>query len=246
MARKASRDLGEAPSLFAPDVREAAVPHYHEHRRRLRERFESAGPEALADYELLELLLFRIIPRRDTKPLAKALIRRFGDLSAVLGADPARIAEVEGAGPSVALELSIVQAVALRAAKSEVRRESVTTWSKLADYCRKSLQHATREQFRVLYLDVKNQMIADELMGEGTSDHAPVYPREVVRRALELQASSMILVHNHPSGDPSPSTADVAITKEIMAAAKTMGMKVHDHVVVGRAGVASLKSLGLI
>lgn len=250
MARKGrdagGRDLGEAPSLFAPDKIETEVPHYHEHRRRLRTRFESAGAEALADYELLELLLFRIIPRRDTKPLAKALIQRFGDLSAVLGADPARIAEVDGAGPSVALELNVMHAVAKRAAKAEVQRTSVTSWSKLAEYCRVQLQHATREQFRVLYLDIKNQIIADEIMGEGTIDHAPVYPREVVRRALELQAAAMILVHNHPSGDPSPSAADVAVTKEIMAAAKVMGMKVHDHVVVGRAGTASLKSLGLI
>ncbi|MES1201377.1 MAG: DNA repair protein RadC [Pseudomonadota bacterium] len=226
---------------------EPAKPHYHDHRTRLRERFEQAGAEALADYELLELLLFRVIPRRDTKPLAKALIQRFGDISAVLGAPAHLIAEVEGAGPSVASELKVVQAVLERAGRAELKQRTIIgSWSQLVNYCRTSMAHAPREQFRVLFLDVKNQLIADEILNEGTVDHAPVYPREVARRALELSAASVILVHNHPSGDPSPSAADVQITREIIAAAGAVGVKVHDHLVVGRNGAASFKSLGLL
>ncbi len=237
-SRKA--DSGKTPTL-------SETPHYHEHRTRLRKRFATSGGDALADYELLELLLFRIIPRRDTKPLAKALIARFGDFAAVLAADPARIAEVPGAGESVALELGAIQAAAKRATRIEATRKPlVGSWSKLIDYCRLTLQHETREQFRVLFLDVKNQIIADEILGEGTIDHAPVYPREVVRRALEHRAAALILVHNHPSGDPKPSSADVAVTREIVAAAETLGLKVHDHLVIGKHGHASLKQLGLM
>jgi len=224
-----------------------AKPHYHDHRTRLRERFEQAGADALADYELLELLLFRIIPRRDTKPLAKALIARLGDLSAVLAAEPQRIAEVDGAGPAVAAELKVLQAVLERAGRAELKQRTViSAWSQLLNYCRMSMAHAPREQFRVLFLDVKNQLIADEVLNEGTVDHAPVYPREIARRALELSAASVILVHNHPSGDPTPSKADVQITKEIVAAADAIGVKVHDHLVIGRAGAASFKTLGLL
>lgn len=178
----------------APD----AKPHYHDHRARLRQRFQTAGPEALAEYELLELMLFRVIPRRDTKPLAKALIARFGDLSGVLGAEAARIAEIEGAGAAVALELKIVQAALERAARAEaVKRPVVSSWSALINYCRAAMAQEPREQFRVLYLDRKNQLIADEISGRGTVDQAPVFPREVVRRALELSASALILVRNH-------------------------------------------------
>jgi DNA repair protein RadC len=223
------------------------APHYHNHRERLRGRFSQAGPNALADYELLELLLFRIVPRRDTKPLAKALLARFGDLAGVLGASEGEIARVDGAGPSIALELKITQAVLERAAKAELRRQPViSSWTQLLSYCRASLAHATREQFRVLFLDVKNNLIADELLGEGTIDHAPVYPREVARRALELSAASAILVHNHPSGDPRPSAADVAITREVVAAAKAVGVAIHDHIVIGRDGAASMKALQLM
>lgn len=176
------------------------APHYHEHRTRLRKRFADSGGAALADYELLELLLFRIIPRRDTKPLAKALIARFGDFAAVLAAEPSQIAEVPGAGASVGLELSVVHAAAKRTLKAEaVRKPLVGSWSKLIDYCRVALQHETREQFRVLFLDVKNQVLADDVLGEGTIDHAPVYVREVMRRALKHGAAAMILVHNHPT-----------------------------------------------
>ena len=222
-------------------------PHYHDHRSRLRKRFDDGGPSALADYELLEVLLFRTIPRQDTKPLAKALIEKFGNLAAVLAAPPQRIAEVGGAGPAVAQDLKIVQALIERATKAPLtQRPIVSSWSQLINYCRVSMAHEPREQFRVLFLDVKNRLIADEVMNEGTIDHAPVYPREVARRALELAAAAVILVHNHPSGDPKPSAADVAITREIVAATLAVSVKVHDHLVIGRNGVESFKKLGLL
>ncbi len=226
---------------------EPAKLHYHDHRTRLRKRFEQAGAGALADYEVLELLLFRTIPRRDTKPLAKALIAKFGDLAAVLAAPAGRIAEIEGAGPAVAQDLKIAQALLERAAKAPLtQRTVISSWSQLVNYCRMSMAHASREQFRVLFLDVKNQLIADEVLNEGTIDHAPVYPREVARRALEHSAAAIILVHNHPSGDPKPSAADVAITREIVAALGAVSVKVHDHLVIGRNGAESFKSLGLL
>jgi DNA repair protein RadC len=222
-------------------------PHYLDHRTRLRRRFEEAGPRALADYEILEMLLFRTIPRRDTKPLAKALLAKFGDIAAVLGAPAQRIGEVEGAGTAVAQDLKIVQALLERASRAPLtRRPVIASWAQLVGYCRMTMAHAPREQFRVLFLDVKNQMIADEVLNEGTIDHAPVYPREVARRALELAAAAVILVHNHPSGDPKPSAADVAITREIAAALATVTVKIHDHLVIGRNGVESFKSLGLL
>jgi DNA repair protein RadC len=230
-----------------PPAPQAATPHFHDHRARLRKRFEEGGAGALADYEVLELLLFRTIPRRDTKPLAKALIAKFGDLAAVLAAPAPRIAEVEGAGPAVAQDLKIAQALLERASKAPLtQRPVVSSWSQLVNYCRLAMAHAPREQFRVLFLDVKNQLIADEVLNEGTVDHAPVYPREVARRAIELAAAAVILVHNHPSGDPKPSAADIAITREIVAAANTVGVKVHDHLVIGRNGAESFKSLGLL
>lgn len=258
MRRGKGRAVEDAGALFAPPAAppaarkrsaddDAPAPHYHDHRARLRKRFADNGPDTLADYELLELLLFRIIPRRDTKPLAKALITRFGDFAAVLGAETARIAEVPGAGANVALELKAIQAALERAARIESRRKPhIGSWSKLIEYCRLAMQHETREQFRVLFLDVKNQVIRDEVLNEGTIDHAPVYPREVVRRALQLGAAGIILVHNHPSGDPKPSGADAAITRDIVAAADPLGLKVHDHLVIGRHGHASLKALGLM
>lgn len=237
---------GDAPSRPAPQ-NVPAKPYHSEHRARLRHRFQTGGAAAMPDYELLELLLFRVVPRQDVKPLAKALLARFGDLAAVLGAAPARISEVAGAGPAVALELKVTQAVLERAAQSTAkRRPIISSWSALLDYTRLSMAHAEIEQFRVLFLDRKNQLITDEIMGQGSVDHAPVYPREIVRRALELAASAVILVHNHPSGDPKPSAADLAITREIIAAAKPLGIEVHDHLVVGRHGVASFKSLGLL
>lgn len=222
-------------------------PHYHEHRARLRQRFDEAGPGALADYELLELFLFRTIPRQDTKPLAKALLAKFGTLAAVLGAPVQRIAEVKGAGAAVAQDLKTVQALMERASKGELRKRTpISSWSALVNYCRTAMAHEPREQFRVLFLDAKNQLIADEVMNHGTVDHAPVYPREIARRALELSAAAVILVHNHPSGDPKPSAADIAITRDIVAAAGAVSVKVHDHLVIGRNGAESFKSLGLL
>jgi DNA repair protein RadC len=243
--------IGAPASARAPKHPHARVdapkPHYHDHRARLRQRFDEAGPGALADYELLELMLFRTIPRRDTKPLAKALLARFGDLAAVLAAPAPRIAEVEGAGPAVAQDLKIAQALLERAAKTALaQRTMISSWSQLVDYCRMSMAHEPREQFRVLFLDVKNQLIADEVLNQGTVDHAPVYPREVARRALELSAAAVILAHNHPSGDPRPSAADAAITRDIAAALAAVSIKVHDHLVVGRSGVESFRRLGLL
>lgn len=233
--------------LSAKPKAKADKPHYHDHRARLRARFDEAGAAALADYELLELMLFRTIPRQDTKPLAKALLTKFGDLSAVLAAPVHRIAEVKGAGAAVAQDLKIVQAMLERAMRAPLHQRTViSSWSQLVNYCRVALAHEPREQFRVLFLDAKNQLIADEIMNEGTVDHAPVYPREIARRALEVSAASVILVHNHPSGDPKPSAADLAITREIVAAAETVSVRVHDHLVIGRNGVASFKSLGLL
>jgi DNA repair protein RadC len=248
MTRRRKGDAVEDGALFAfePDAA-AAKPHYHEHRARLRQRFDDAGHAALSDYELLELFLFRTIPRQDTKPLAKLLLQTFGSLPGVLAAPAHLIEKVDGAGPAVARDLKLAQALLERASKAEVRKRAVvSSWSQLLHYCRASMAHAPREQFRVLFLDVKNQLIADEVLNEGTIDHAPVYPREVARRALELSAAALILVHNHPSGDPKPSAADVAITRDIVAAAATVGVKVHDHLVIGRDGEASLRSLGLI
>ncbi|WP_246191251.1 RadC family protein [Aureimonas leprariae] len=217
------------------------------HRDRLRERFAEAGAGALADYELLELLLFRLIPRRDTKPIAKALLARFGSLSEVVNAPVARLAEVPGMGESSALDLRIVAAVNERAMRSAIRsREVLSSWSAVIDYCTAAMAHQTREEFRILFLDRKNGLIADEVQQVGTVDHTPVYPREVVRRALELAATAIILVHNHPSGDPTPSRADIEMTKTIAETAKPLGISIHDHVIVGRSGHVSLKGLRLI
>lgn len=209
--------LDIAPAAPAPRARKAAAtpterPHYHQHRERLRAKFDEAGPAALADYELLELFLFRTIPRQDTKPLAKALLQKFGNLDAVLAAPVQRIAEVKGAGPSVAQDLKIVQALLERASRAPLKQRTViSSWSQLVNYCRMSMAHEPREQFRVLFLDAKNQLIADEVMNEGTVDHAPVYPREVARRSLELSAAAIILVHNHPT-DQSSVTVDHALS----------------------------------
>ena len=226
---------------------DAGRPHFHGHRERLRQRFDEAGHDSLSDYEMLELLLFRAIPRADTKATAKALIGRFGTLQEVLGAPPRRLCEVPGIGPSAARELKIVAAAAQRMLRAEVRNRPVlSSWARLIDYCKAAMAFETREQFRILFLDKKNVLIADEVQQSGTVDHTPVYPREIVRRALELSASAVILVHNHPSGDPTPSPADIDMTRRIVDTAAPLGITVHDHLIIGRDGHASMKGLKLI
>lgn len=239
--------FGEMP--VSPPVAKVAEekPHYLGHRDRLRERFVAGGADALPDYELLELLLFRLIPRSDTKPVAKALLARFGTIAEVLGAPAELLREVKGVGPSVALDLKIVAATAQRMARSAVRgREVLSSWNNVLDYCRAAMAFEAREQFRILFLDKKNGLIADEVQQTGTVDHTPVYPREVVKRALELSATAVILVHNHPSGDTTPSRADIEMTKEIVEAGKRLGIAVHDHLIIGRKGYSSMKGLLLI
>jgi DNA repair protein RadC len=202
---------------------------------------------ALADYELLELLLFRAIPRQDVKPLARRLMARFGDFNHVIAANPARLAEVQGVGPAVIQELKIVEAAAQRMAQAAVLgRDAISSWSDLMTYCKTAMAWRETEQLRILFLDRKNVLIADEAQQKGTVDHVPVYPREVVKRALELNASALILVHNHPSGDPTPSQADILMTQKIIEAADSLGIAVHDHVVIGKASDASFRALGLI
>lgn len=242
--------FGRAAKAVAP-TRKAALPakeeHYHGHRERLRSRFREHGDTALADYEILELLLFRLIPRRDTKPIAKALIERFGSLSGVFGAPAALLQEVKGVGEAVASDLKLISAISHRTLKSELRGKQVlSSWSSVIQYCHAAMAHETREQFRILFLDKRNALIADEVQGRGTVDHTPVYPREVVKRALELSATALILVHNHPSGDPTPSRADIDMTKMIIEAAKPLGIAIHDHIIIGKDGQASLKGLRLI
>jgi DNA repair protein RadC len=217
------------------------------HRERLRARFQQGGADAMPDYELLELTLFAAIPRRDTKPLARALLARFGSFADVIAAPRARLMEVKGAGEAVANHLKLVEAAAHRLARSRVMgRPALSSWSALLDYCTAAMARSEIEEFRVLFLDRKNCLIADEVQNRGTVDHTPVYPREIVKRALELTASAVILVHNHPSGDPTPSKADIQMTREIVAAAKALSIAVHDHLVIGRGGHASFKSLGLL
>lgn len=222
-------------------------PHFHGHRERLRARFKEGGADALADYEMLELLLFRSIPRRDTKQLAKDMIARFGSLSDVLSAPHDRLCEVPGVKSATAVDLSLVRAAADAFTLGRVAgKEVLSSWSQVLDYCRTSMAFGAIEQFRILFLDKKNQLLRDELQQSGTIDHTPVYPREVVKRALELEASALILVHNHPSGDPTPSRADISMTNAIAKAAEPLGVVVHDHVIVARQGHASLRALGLI
>jgi len=222
-------------------------PHYTGHRQRLRERFAKAGAQGIADYELLELVLFRAIPRRDVKPFAKNLIERFGSFGAVLAAAPARLLEIKGVSDAVVSEFKIVQAAALSLSQSQIlNRPALSSWAALIDYCNASMAYNETEQFRILFLDRKNVLIADEIQQKGTIDHTPVYPREVIKRALELGASALILVHNHPSGDPTPSQADIDMTRLIIESAKPLGVSVHDHLVIGKGSHASFKSLGLI
>ena len=241
----AETSLFEKPATFAGPALEP--PHYHGHRQRLRQRFLEAGSDAVSDYELLELILFRAIPQRDVKPLAKTLLAKFGSFPEAIAAPIERLREVDGLGDAAITELKIVQTAAGRLARGQVkRREILSSWSNVLDYCRTAMAFDDTEKFRVLFLDKKNQLIADEVQQTGTVDHTPVYPREVVKRALELAATAVILVHNHPSGDPTPSRADVEMTRAIVEVARPLGIAVHDHIIVGKDGHASLKGLKLI
>jgi len=234
----------EAPFAVEPA---ADVPHYLDHRKRLKEKFLKAGDGALADYELLELVLFAAIPRRDVKPLAKELIARFGGFAGVIAAPPERLAEISGVGDGVIAVLKTVEAAARRLAQGNVlKRPVLTSWDALLDYCAIAMARGTTEEFRILFLDRKNALVADEVHQRGTVDHTPVYPREVMKRALELGASAIILVHNHPSGDPTPSKADIAMTREIQAAAKALRIEVHDHLVIGHGRHVSFRAEGLL
>lgn len=221
-------------------------PHYHGHRERLRQRFREGGGSAVADYELLELVLFQAIPRRDVKPLAKSLVDHFGGFAAVVSASRLALAEA-GLGETTIDALKVIQEASIRVTREHAQARRVFgSGQAVIDYCRAALAHADTEEFHVLFLDRKNGLIAPEKQSRGTVDHAPVYPREVVKRALELGASAIILVHNHPSGDPSPSKADIEMTREVARAAGALGIAVHDHLIIGRSGHASLKALGLI
>ncbi|MGB0681828.1 MAG: RadC family protein [Magnetovibrionaceae bacterium] len=222
-------------------------PHYAGHRERLRNRFLSAGSDSLADYELLELLLFPSIPRRDVKPLAKDLIARFGSFAGVLAAEEKHLAEVKGLGPGAVVAIKVAQASALRLARDQVMNQPVlTSWQALLDYCHAAMAHEKTERFRVLYLNRKNALIADEVQQKGTVDHTPVYPREIVKRALELEATALIMVHNHPSGDPTPSRADIAMTQEVKETSAKLDIVLHDHLIIAKKGHASFKAMGLL
>ena len=246
-------DTKGVTSKVAPDKQLVPTPTHDKkpghlgHRERLRERFLSGGADAMPDYELLELLLFRSIPRQDTKPIAKALIAKFGTFGDVLAAPATRLKEVSGVGDKVIFELKLIQASALGMSRNTVLdKPALTSWTALIDYCTAAMAYDDREQFRILFLDRKNVLIADEVQQRGTVDHTPVYPREVVKRALELSASAIILVHNHPSGDPTPSQADITMTQQIVDVAEKLSITVHDHIIIGRKGHASFKALRLI
>lgn len=246
--------FAEAPLPFLLDEAEPAplptgkTPSYiADHRKRLRNRFIDGGAAAMPDYELLELVLFRAIPRKDVKPLARALMDRFGDFNRVLSAPVARLQDVSGVGQAVITELKIVEASAHRMARSRIMQQHVlASWDALLDYCHTSMAHRETEQFRVLYLDRKNMVIADEEQAKGTVDHVPVYPREVAKRALELNASALILVHNHPSGDPTPSNSDITMTEQINQACTALGLILHDHLIIGKSRELSFRSEGYI
>jgi DNA repair protein RadC len=246
--RKASKPAALAEVSFLPglvsqpaDVSGAAAADGH--RMRMRQRFLKAGPDSLADHEMLEMILFIALPRRDTKPIARELLTRFRTFGGVVGAPLGELTAVEGLGEAGAAALKVVQAAALRMMRQEVASQPVlSTWDRLTGYLTAAMGQERTEQFRVLFLDSRNRLIADEVQGQGTINHAPAYPREVVRRSLELHASAVILVHNHPSGDPAPSREDVTLTAEIARAASMMGITVHDHIIVGRGKWLSLRA----
>jgi DNA repair protein RadC len=238
-------EVSDGEALFASP--EITVDPNAGHRERLRARFLKSGAGSLPDYELLELTLFPAIPRKDTKPLAKRLLARFGSYAEVIAAPRQRLMEIEGVGEAVVNQLKIVEAAAARLTQAHViGKSALSSWTALIDYCMATMARAPAEEFRVLYLDRKNVLIADEVQARGTVDHAPDYPREIIKRALEHGACALILVHNHPSGDPTPSKADIAMTREIVEAAKALKIAIHDHLVIGRGGHASFKTLGLL
>jgi len=240
------KGMAEGQDLFAPAAAEPAPPGHLDHRRRMRERLFAAGPDAFADYELLEMVLFAV-PRIDTKPLAKALIARFGSFGAAIAAPRAELLAVEGMGDAAVAALKVVQAASLRLLRAELRDAPVlSSWDRLLEYLHAALARERVEQVRALFLDNRNRLIADELQGRGTVNHTPLYPREVVRRALELQAAAVILVHNHPSGDPTPSRSDIEMTREVAAAASALGLALHDHVIVGNGRWLSFRQEGLL
>lgn len=235
----------EAVAVPAPSGKQPS--YIADHRQRLRARFMQGGAAAIPDYELLELVLFRAIPRRDVKPLARTLMDRFGDFNRVITASEPRLRDVSGVGDAVIVELKIIEAAAHRMARSRLLRQHVlSSWDALLDYCHTTMAHRETEQFRVIYLDRKNVVIGDEEQGKGTVDHVPVYPREVAKRALELNASALILVHNHPSGDPTPSQADINMTQQIFAACNTLGLTLHDHLIIGKSRELSFRSAGYL
>lgn len=237
--------MPSSPNNLLPGLAEA--PHYHGHRDRLRARFRTAGADALSDYELLEMVLFRALPRRDVKPLAKSLIQAFGSFAETVHAPDARLREIGGLGEAAITEIKLIAAASNRVAKGQLKQRTLlSSWATVIDYCRTAMAFADKEQFRILFLDKRNQLIADEVQQIGTIDHTPVYPREVVKRALELSATAIIMVHNHPSGDPTPSQADIQMTKAVIEVSKPLGIAVHDHIIVGKHGHASLKGMKLI
>jgi len=246
--------FAEAPMLFDTDEAPAQplptgrLPSYiKDHRKRLRERFMSGGSGAMPDYELLELVLFRSIPRQDVKPLARMLMDTFGDFNRVLTAPEERLRQIKGVGETVITDLKILEACAHRMARARVmQRHVISGWDALLDYCHTTMAHREIEQFRVFYLDRKNVMIADEEQAKGTVDHVPVYPREVAKRALELNASALILVHNHPSGDPTPSQSDIDMTNRIQDACTALGLTLHDHLIIGKSTELSFRSEGYL
>ncbi len=227
------------------DDQAEAVPDYLGHRARLKQRFLKSGADALADYELIELLLFLAVRRRDVRPLAKALLRRFGSFAGVVNAPAGQIKEIDGLGDSAVIALRTAQATAVHLLRSELKgRPVLGAWNKVIDYLKADMAWRAEENVRVLYMNQKNVLIADELLHQGTVNQAAVYPREIAKRALELRATAAILVHNHPSGDATPSATDVDLTRVVRDALKAVGVALHDHIVVARDGTASLRDLG--
>jgi DNA repair protein RadC len=221
-------------------------PHHVGHRDRLRERFLKS-PDSLPDYELLELLLFMAIPRKDVKPIAKHLIDRFKNLNGVLNASLPDLENIDGISHNTAIAIQTIRVAGLRLLQQNImERPILNTWSRLIEYCEAAMANENKEHFRLLFLNKKNEVIADEVQQSGTVDHTPAYPREIMKRALELGATAIILIHNHPSGDPTPSDADIQMTKAIQAAAAPFDIVIHDHLIVSRNGTTSFKNMGLI